>query len=212
MRRVLELIAAAAGMVLLAPLFPIIAFAIKLDDGGPIIYSQLRIGKNFHAFRIYKFRTMIVKADQDCLLTRTGDARVTRVGRILRRYKLDELPQLVNVLKGDMQFVGPRPEVPSYVELFRPAYKELLTHRPGITDPASVQFRDEENELAAEDFEERYISEILPRKLQLSLEYGRRRSFWTDIGVLCHTMAKIPMNSELHKASKQKRAVTIRKN
>jgi lipopolysaccharide/colanic/teichoic acid biosynthesis glycosyltransferase len=119
--------------------------AVKCEDGGPVFYSQFRVGRGFHPFRLLKFRSMIVNADKAGLLTQPADARLTRVGQFLRKYKLDELPQLWNVLKGDMQLVGPRPEVARYVELFYEQYSPLLNESPGITDPASLAYRREES-------------------------------------------------------------------
>ena len=186
--RVFNFISAAAGLVVLTPVLVLIAIAIKWDDGGPVFYLQTRIGRNFQPFRLVKFRSMTVGADQSGLLTAPADQRVTRCGRWLRRSKLDELPQLWNVLQGEMQLVGPRPEVESYVEQFREEYSALLADPPGITDPASLAFRREEQLFAPAGMERQYVSEILPRKLSLSLEYQRRRSFASDLGVLMKTI------------------------
>jgi lipopolysaccharide/colanic/teichoic acid biosynthesis glycosyltransferase len=189
LRRVFDMGCAAAGVVLLSPLFFLIAIAIKLDDQGPVIYAQPRIGKGFRVFRLYKFRSMIPEADRTGLLTAPNDARLTRVGWFLRRHKLDELLQLINVLIGDMQLVGPRPEVGRYVEMFRSQYEQLLQDRPGITDPATLAYRREEEILLAERLEEQYVSQVLPEKLRLSLDYQRRRNFMTDLGMLFKTAA-----------------------
>ena len=144
MKRTFDILVAAIGLVLFAPLFLLIAILIKVDSKGPVFFRQLRIGINFRAFEIYKFRTMVQKAPQlGKPITYGHDSRITRAGRLLRKAKLDELPQLINVLKGEMSFVGPRPEVPQYVELFRRDYMEILTVRPGITDLASLKYRDE---------------------------------------------------------------------
>lgn len=185
--RVFDVCCAAAGLLLLSPLFCAIAVAIKFDDGGPVFYAQDRVGKNFRRFRVYKFRSMVAGADRDGLLTAAGDARLTRLGRLLRRYKLDELPQLFNVLKGDMQLVGARPEVERYVEMFRPQYAVILQDRPGVTDPATLAYRREDQVLSSSRAEQQYVEEILPAKLRLSLDYQRQRSFLSDVGILLRT-------------------------
>ena len=181
-------VSAAVGLVTLTPVLLLIAIAIKWDDSGPVFYLQTRIGQNFQPFQLIKFRTMTVSADQSGLLTAPADQRITDCGCWLRRSKLDELPQLWNVLTGEMQLVGPRPEVGCYVELFRAEYSALLTDPPGITDPASLAFRHEDQLFAPTEMERQYISEILPRKLSLSLEYQRRRGFASDLGVLLKTI------------------------
>ena len=189
-----------AGLLLLSPLFLVIAVVIKLDDGGPVFYLQPRVGMSFRVFLLCKFRSMVAGADRKGLLTAPNDDRLTRTGRFLRRHKLDELPQLINVLKGDMQLVGPRPEVERYVELFRPQYEQLLQDRPGITDPASVAYRREEELLVAGRIEEQYVSQILPDKLRLSLDYQRRRNFASDVALLLKTTLNLsdsPPNTEV---------------
>jgi lipopolysaccharide/colanic/teichoic acid biosynthesis glycosyltransferase len=183
-----DIASAALGLILLTPVFAVIAALIKLDDGGPIFYKQLRIGREFQPFYLFKFRSMTSGADQKGLLTACGDARVTRVGRRLRDYKFDELPQLFNVLKGDMQLVGSRPEVARYVERFRQQYAVLLRGRPGITDPAALAYRHEEKILSGSGIEEQYVASVLPAKLKLSLEYEQRRTFLSDIRVLLQTV------------------------
>jgi lipopolysaccharide/colanic/teichoic acid biosynthesis glycosyltransferase len=196
LRRLFDVLCAAAGLILLSPVIAAIALAIMLDDGGPVIYSQPRIGKDFRRFRVLKFRTMIPHADRFDPLTSSGDPRVTRVGRLLRRYKLDELPQLVNVLIGDMQLVGSRPELERYVEMFRDPYARILRDRPGITDPATLAYRHEEEWLESGRVEEQYVSEVLPRKLELSLEYMQQRTFLSDLGMLIRTVLHIPWVSK----------------
>jgi len=192
MRRTLELTCAAVGLLLLLPIFSIIALAIELEDGGPVLYRHPRIGKDFRRFHLLKFRSMVTDADRiGTPVTGSRDPRVTTVGRVLRKYKLDELPQLVNVLRGELQFVGARPEVERYVEVFRSQYAVLLRDRPGITDPASLAYRDEEGELGDGDVEQYYLSLILPRKLKLSLEYAERRTFRTDFVLLIQTLLAI---------------------
>lgn len=187
LRRTFDAVCASAGLALLAPLFALIAAAIKLDDGGPVFYSQYRVGKGLQNFRLLKFRSMFLNS-AGSLLTAPEDARVTRVGRILRKYKLDELPQLVNVLKGEMQLVGVRPQMRSFVEFFRDEYEELLQTPPGITDPATLSFRHEEQLFHEGSLEEQYITKILPRKLQLSLKYARARTFHSDLEILFRTV------------------------
>lgn len=188
MPRAVEVIGAGVGLILLSPVLALCALAIRLEDRGPAIYSQLRVGRDFHEFRLLKFRSMNPGAEKKGLLTSPNDARVTRVGRLLRKYKLDELPQLINVLTGDMQFVGSRPEVRKYVEHFRNEYALLLRDRPGITDPASIVFRNEEKAFSKEDLEKQYVANILPRKLQISLGYQQTRSFVSDVKVLVRTV------------------------
>jgi len=182
-----DVLCAAMGLVVLSPLFCAIAAAIRLEDEGPVFYKQIRVGRNFRHFRVYKFRSMITGADRDGLLTAPGDPRLTRVGRWLRRYKLDELPQLFNVLRGDMQLVGARPEVERYVQMFRSQYAVILRERPGITDPASLAYRREEQIFSAGRMEEQYVEEILPAKLKLSLDYQSRRNLLSDFRILLQT-------------------------
>ena len=185
--RVFDLLCAVVGLITLSPLFCVIAVAIKLDEGGPVFFAQDRVGKHFRLFRLWKFRSMGTGADRGGLLTAPADFRVTRVGRLLRRHKLDELPQLFNVLAGDMQLVGARPEVEPYVQMFRSQYAVILQDRPGITDPASLANRREDQMLSADRMEQQYVEEILPSKLKLSLGYQQRRSLLSDIGILLRT-------------------------
>jgi len=187
-RRAFEIGIVGVSLICLLPLWLLIGLAIKLDDGGPIFYSQWRVGQNFRLFRLLKFRTMISGADRLAPLTAAKDARITRAGKFLRRYKLDELPQLVNVLKGDMQLVGSRPELLRYVEIFRDQYAQILRHRPGITDPATLAYHHEEEMFDAEAVEERYIADVLPRKLEMSLLHSQERSFVSDAGILIRTI------------------------
>ena len=186
--RAFDLLCSIVGLIVLSPLFSVIALAIKFDDGGPIFYSQERLGKRFRSFRLCKFRSMVTGADRQGLLTAPGDSRLTRIGRLLRRYKLDELPQLFNVVRGDMQLVGARPEVERYAQMFRPQYSVILQDRPGITDPATLAYRREEQIFSPERMEQQYVEEILPAKLELSLEYQQRRTFLSDVGILLRTV------------------------
>ena len=192
-KRCADVTLALAGIVLLLPLFALTALLIKLDSAGPVMFVHERIGRGFRPFRMYKFRTMRADAPLDgSLVTVRGDTRVTRIGRLLRRTKLDELPQLINVLRGEMSLVGPRPEVRRFVEQFRSDYEELLTVRPGITDPASLKYRDEEAILAAaarpEDY---YVQQVLPDKIQLSKKYVQSASFMGDLSILLRTIFRL---------------------
>ena len=188
LRQLFDPICAAAGLAFLAPLFAMVAIAVKLDDGGPILYSHFRIGKGFRKFRLLKFRSMTFSPVDGSTVTAPQDKRVTRVGRILRKYKLDELPQLANVLKGEMQLVGARPQMEPYVEMFRNEYKELLQSPPGITDLASLSFRNEERFFVEGSIEEQYVTRIMPAKLKIALKYSRSRTFLSDLEILFRTV------------------------
>ena len=191
LQRTFNIVTAAAGLLVLSPLFAIVALAIKCTDGGPVFYSQARVGQGFRTFHLLKFRSMVVHAEKTGSLTIANDARVTRCGRFLRKYKLDELPQLWNVLMGEMQLVGARPEVGPYVEMFRHQYAPLLSEPPGITDPASLAYRHESQVLLTGDIEQQYISRILPAKLRLSLEYQKSRTLVSDIRVILTTVFQL---------------------
>jgi lipopolysaccharide/colanic/teichoic acid biosynthesis glycosyltransferase len=197
--RVFNLICAASGLIVLSPVFALVAIVIKCDDGGPVFYSQPRVGCGFRQFRLLKFRSMVVNADRASLLTAPDDARTTRAGRWLRKYKLDELPQLWNVVKGEMQLVGPRPEVARYLEMFLDEFAALLKDPPGITDPASLAYRREEALFSGnDDIERQYLGRILPDKLRLSLAYQKRRNFFSDLRILFKTafsLASVPASS-----------------
>src|SRR5262245_6051115 len=190
MKRTFDILVSAAGLVLLSPIFLVVALLIKADSPGPIFFLQERMGRRFQPFHIYKFRTMVPEAPRlGKLITAGEDPRITHVGRILRQTKIDELPQLLNVLKGDMSLVGPRPEVRQYVELFRPDYEEILQVSPGITDLASVHYRRESEILGqAENPEERYVKEILPEKIRLAKEYLRQSSLYFDASLIIQTL------------------------
>ena len=189
MKRLFDIIASGLGLLVLSPLFLILAIWIKLDSKGPVFYRQVRVGKDNKDFRIFKFRSMRVGSDKGSLVTIGGrDPRITRSGYIIRKLKLDELPQLINVFVGDMSLVGPRPEVRHYVNYWTEDQMHVLDVRPGITDPASIKFRNE-NELMeqAEDPEDYYINVIMQEKLKLYLEYVNNHSFWGDIGLIFKT-------------------------
>ncbi len=190
LKRTFDFLASLVGLTLLAPFGLLVALAIKLDSSGPVFFRQVRIGRDFRPFKIYKFRTMVADApSRGGQLTAGSDPRITRVGRILRKTKVDELPQLINVLIGDMSLVGPRPEVPKYVELFAGDYREILSVRPGITDPASVKYRDESKVLAASaDPETAYVEQILPEKIALARQYIKRSSLAYDLGIIFQTL------------------------
>jgi len=193
MKRVFDVIMAAVGLLLLTPILLLVSLLIKLDSPGPVFFTQERMGRKFRPFRIYKFRTMVPDAPRlGGKVTAGADPRITRIGRYLRWMKVDELPQLLNVLKGDMSVVGPRPEVRQYVELFRSDYEEILQVSPGITDLASMHYRHEAELLGrSENPEDRYVKEILPEKIKLAKEYLHRSSFLFDIVVLLKTFVAI---------------------
>lgn len=189
MKRIFDVIASGLGLIVLSPLFLILAIWIKLDSKGPVFYRQVRVGRYNKDFRIFKFRSMRVGADKGSLVTIGGrDPRVTRSGYWIRKFKLDELPQLINVFIGDMSLVGPRPEVRHYVDYWTSEQLHVLDVRPGITDPASIKFRNE-NELMekAEDPEKYYIEVIMQEKIKLYLDYVEHHSFFGDIGLIFKT-------------------------
>ena len=192
MKRIFDLIFSLLGLIVCSPIFIIVAVLIKLDSKGPVFFRQERIGKNFKSFKVYKFRTMEHKANENGpRITVANDSRITRMGRFLRKYKIDELPQLFNVIKGDMSFVGPRPEVKEYVKLYESDYKKLLRIRPGITDPASIKYSDEEGVLSlSENWEEEYKKKVLPEKIALSLSYVENQNIITDLKLIFKTLFK----------------------
>lgn len=185
--------ASGVGLLVLSPLFLFLAVWIKSDSCGPVFYRQIRVGRGNRDFRLYKFRSMRVGSDKKGLITIGGhDPRVTRSGYYIRKYKLDELPQLINVFVGDMSLVGPRPEVRKYVELYTPEQLRVLDVRPGITDMASIRYRNE-NELLeqAEDPDRYYVEEVMQDKLRINLEYVARHTFWSDIVLIIRTFFAI---------------------
>ena len=189
MKRLFDIVASGLGLIVLSPLFIILAIWIKLDSKGPVFYRQVRVGYKNKDFRIFKFRSMRVGADKGSLVTIGGhDPRVTKSGYFIRKFKFDELPQLINVFLGDMSLVGPRPEVRHYVDYWTPEQMHVLDVRPGITDPASIKYRNE-NELMekAEDPEKYYIEVIMQEKIKLYLEYVEKHSFLYDIGLIFKT-------------------------
>ena len=195
-KRLFDVLVSSVMSVLLSPLLLVLAFGVKFSSKGPVFYMQERIGKNEKPFRIFKFRTMFLDADKKGLLTVGGrDPRVTRVGYFLRKYKLDELPQLFNVVLGEMSLVGPRPEVKRYVEMYSVEQKKVLEVKPGITDYASIEYSNE-NELLgkADDPEKMYVEEIMPAKLKLNLRYVKEQSFLVDLKIIFRTIMKIFVN------------------
>ncbi|NPA40339.1 MAG: sugar transferase [Thermodesulfobacteria bacterium] len=192
-KRIFDFVVTSIGLLCLLPFFCIIGGLIKLQDKGPIFFKQKRVGKNFKPFYIYKFRTMIVNAEKlGPLVTKGEDPRITPIGKFLRKFKIDELPQLINVLKGEMSLVGPRPEVPKYVEIFKKDYENILKVKPGITDYASIYFRDEEEVLKNyPNPEEGYIKEVLPQKIKFYYKYLNEISFLTDLKLIFLTFWKI---------------------
>lgn len=193
MKHVFDFVVSLIGLVLLSPVLILIAVLIRKEDGGPVFYRGQRIGRRGRIFKIFKFRTMVVDAEKrGGSSTADDDPRITRIGRKMRKAKLDELPQLLNVLKGDMSFVGPRPEVKHYVDMYAEDEKAILTVRPGITDWASLWNSDEGAILAGSpDPEKTYMEKIRPEKIRLQLKYVRERSFMTDIKIVFLTLKKV---------------------
>jgi lipopolysaccharide/colanic/teichoic acid biosynthesis glycosyltransferase len=192
-KRIFDLALALPGLAVAAPLIAVSAAAIKIEDRGPVFFRQVRVGRHGRRFHMWKLRTMSADAEsRGPQLTRAGDRRVTRVGAALRAAKLDELPQLLNVVRGDMSLVGPRPEVPRYVELYDDAQRSVLELTPGITDPASIKFAREGEILAkAADPERMYVEEIMPEKIRLNLEYARRATPASDLAIVLSTFSAI---------------------
>ena len=190
LKRLVDIVLAPVALVLLSPPFLLVALLIKLESPGPVFYRGGRIGRYGKPFRIFKFRTMVANADKlGGPSTKADDARITRVGKWIRRFNLDELPQLINVLKGEMSVVGPRPEVAQYVALFSDEEREILSVRPGITDWATLWIRDEGRVLAGSDDPERtYLEKIWPEKHRLALEYVRGRSLVIDFQIMAKTL------------------------
>lgn len=189
MKRIFDVVASGLGLLALSPLFLILAVWIKCDSAGPVFYRQVRVGRNNRDFKLFKFRSMRVGSDKNGLITVGGhDPRITRSGYFIRKYKLDELPQLINVFIGDMSLVGPRPEVRKYVDMYTAEQMHVLDVRPGITDMASIRYRNE-NELLeqADDPDKYYVEVVMQDKLRLNLEYVERHSFFFDIRLIFQT-------------------------
>lgn len=195
MKRLFDILASGVGLICLSPLFAVLAVWIKCDSRGPVFYRQVRVGKGNRDFRLFKFRSMRPDSDKLGLITVGGhDPRVTRSGYYIRKYKLDEFPQLINVFKGDMSLVGPRPEVRKYVDMYTPEQMRVLSVRPGITSLASIRYRNENEILAKADDPDRcYIEKIMPDKLAIDLEYVDKASLWNDIRLIFSTFREILM-------------------
>lgn len=191
--RIFDIIFSITGLIILFPVFLIISFFILVNSKGGVFFLQTRVGKNNRDFRLIKFRTMFVNSENKGLLTiGNTDRRITKTGKWLRKYKLDELPQLVNILKGEMSFVGPRPEVRKYVDLYNETQMKVLSVKPGLTDYASLEYINE-NEILQQydDPEKAYIDKIMPEKLELNLKYINEKDFFTDLGIMVRTIRKI---------------------
>lgn len=193
MKRIFDIFCSFFGLLVLSPLLLIVALLVATTSRGGVFYRQVRVGKDFRNFKILKFRSMRPDSDKKGLLTvGSRDNRVTKVGYFIRKYKIDELPQLINVLVGDMSFVGPRPEVPKYVEMYNDEQRKVLSVRPGITDYASIEYRNENDILAKSDNpEQTYIDEVMPAKLKLNLQYISEMSLKTDLKIIFGTIFKI---------------------
>ncbi len=192
LKRIFDITLSLFGLIILLPFMLIIAILIKFDSKGTIFFKQIRVTKDGKEFKIFKYRTMKVGSDKYSQITVGQDERITKIGSFLRKYKLDEIPQLINVLIGDMSLVGPRPEVPKYVALYTDEQKEILKVRAGITDYASIEFSDENDLLASEkNPEEAYIEKIMPKKIELNKKYLSEISVLTDIKIILLTIKKI---------------------
>lgn len=192
LKRIFDITLSLFGLIILLPFMLIIAILIKIDSKGPVFFKQIRVTKNGKEFKIFKYRTMRVGSDKYSQITVGKDGRITKLGSFLRKYKLDEIPQLINVLIGDMSLVGLRPEVPKYVALYTDEQKEILKVRAGITDYASIEFSDENDLLASEeDPEKAYIEKIMPKKIELNKKYLSEISILTDIKIILLTIKKI---------------------
>ncbi len=189
-KRIVDVCLSIVALILVAPVILVVALTIKLGSRGPVFFRQVRVGRNGKLFRIFKFRSMVVNADKiGGPSTKGDDPRITAIGKVIRRLNLDELPQFLNVLKGDMSIVGPRPEVPQYVAMFTEAEKAILTVRPGITDWATIWIRDEGKILAgSDDPEQAYLQKIWPEKHRLALEYVKRQSLLVDLTIMFQTL------------------------
>ncbi|MDR5587949.1 sugar transferase [Clostridium aquiflavi] len=191
-KRVFDFICSTLGIIILSPIFILISIMIKTGSDGPVFFKQIRVGRDGKDFEILKFRTMVVDAEKlGKQITVGNDNRITKIGSFLRKYKLDELPQLINVFKGDMSLVGPRPEVPRYVKMYNDEQRKVLEVKPGITDLASIRYKDENALLGkAENPEEFYINTIMPDKLALNLEYINKSNVFFDIYIIVKTILK----------------------
>jgi len=188
-KRTFDVIVSGVAIIALSPLLLVIALLVRFTSRGPVLYRATRSGRNGALFKLYKFRSMVANADKlGPGITAAGDRRITRVGRILRRTKLDELPQLFNVLRGDMSIVGPRPEDPRYVALYTAEQRRVLQFRPGITSLASIRYRNEAEALKTQDWETVYIQQVMPEKLAIDLEYASRATLRLDLLIIARTL------------------------
>lgn len=190
LKRLFDLFFSTLGLIFLSPVFLLLALLVKLSDGGPVFFWQQRVGQGGELFWILKFRSMVLNAERLGLsVTKDGDPRITRIGRFMRKTKLDELPQLWNVWRGEMSLVGPRPEVPRYVAKYTEAQRRVLALKPGITDLATLEFRNEEDLLkTADNVEEFYMQYCVPRKIELNLAYAQRANLWEDTKIILRTV------------------------
>jgi len=196
-KRAFDLLLSLMGFILLSPLLLLLAVWVRLDSRGPVLYRGQRVGKGGRTFEMYKFRTMVLEADRlGPAVSYKDDPRITKAGKFLRRTKLDELPQLLNVLKGEMSLVGPRPEDPSYVDLYTPEQRRVLSVKPGITGPTQLRYRDEASMLDGESVDDDYVSRIMPEKLKLDLVYVHNRSLLLDLKILWRTIATLLVRNE----------------
>jgi len=192
LRRLVDFLLASAGLIVLSPALLLAALLVKVSSPGPVFHRAVRVGKDGQLFQLFKFRTMIAEAASlGPGITLANDKRITRFGAWLRRFKIDELPQLLNILRGEMSIVGPRPEDPRYVALYTPEQREILAVVPGLTSPASMQYRAEEKLLAGTDWETTYVSVILPDKLSRELDYLQHRTFWSDLRIISQTVLAV---------------------
>jgi lipopolysaccharide/colanic/teichoic acid biosynthesis glycosyltransferase len=189
LKRLFDIFASLVGLIVLSPVLIVIAVLVKTTSEGPIFYRATRAGQYGKLFKLYKFRSMVINADKlGPGVTGAADSRITPIGRLLRKTKLDELPQLINVLRGDMSIVGPRPEDPRYVAFYTEEQRKVLEVRPGITSPASVEYRDEESMLTADDWEQYYIEIVMPAKLAIDVQYAQNANLWQDVIVILGTL------------------------
>ena len=187
--RLLDIVFSAIGLIVLSPFLGLVVLWIKLDSPGPVFYRAPRVGRGGKPFRLYKFRTMVAEAARSGPgITTSDDRRITRIGQSLRKTKVDELPQLLNVLKGDMSLVGPRPEDPRYVARYTSEQRQVLRVRPGITSPASLRYRHEAELLNGPNWEQTYLEDIMPHKLQIEMDYLSHRTLWSDLGIIFKTL------------------------
>ena len=191
-KRIFDFISSFFFLFLFFPFFILLSILIKIDSKGPIFFTQIRVGKNNKDFLLLKFRTMKVAQENSSLITIGNDNRITNIGNILRKYKLDELPQLINILKGEMSVVGPRPEVRKYVDMYSSSQLEVLSVKPGLTDPSSIKFSNESELLGTAANPEKYYTEtLMPLKIEISLNYVRTQTFIGDLKIIFQTFSKI---------------------